>query len=181
MLSMSSEGDMILDNDELLDLVDEHDRVIGSWSRSAIYREGLRNFRVVNAFLVNDEGQIWIPRRSASKRIFPLCLDMSVGGHVTSGESYDEAFRRELLEELGMHLDEVEWRFLGHLSPHEHNVSAFMRVYEIRSNLEPAFNRDDFIDFYWLNPKEVLDQLEQGDKGKDDLPKLISRFYQCQD
>jgi isopentenyldiphosphate isomerase len=55
---------------------------------------------VLNAFLVNDYGQIWIPRRSSLKRIFPLCLDMSVGGHVVSGESYEEAFRRELLVQL---------------------------------------------------------------------------------
>ena len=60
------------DNDELLDLVDEQDRIIGSGLRSEIYREGLSNFRVVNAFLINDAGQLWIPRRTANKRIFPL-------------------------------------------------------------------------------------------------------------
>jgi len=165
--------------DELLDLVDEHDQVIGRRSRNEIYREGLNNFRVVNAFLINAAGQFWISRRSAHKRIFPLCLDMSVGGHVASGETYDEAFRRELLEELGLNFDEVDWRILGHLSPHEHGVSAFMQVYEISSNLAPEYNRDDFVEFFWLNPPEILERIQNGDCAKDDLPRLIKRFYQC--
>jgi isopentenyl-diphosphate delta-isomerase len=163
-------------DDELLDLVDDQDRVIGSWSRSAIYRERLNNFRVVNAFLVNDFGQLWIPRRSATKRIFPLCLDMSVAGHVASGEDYLTAFRRELHEELNMVLEDVEWRFVGQLTPYRNGTSAFMHVYEIQCNHVPDYNRDDFIDYYWLYPHEVIDRLSNGDKSKDDLPRLIEYF-----
>ncbi len=163
-------------NDKLLDLVDEQDRVIGSWTRSAIYREGVKNFRDVNAFLVNDAGQLWIPRRTASKRIFPLCLDMSVAGHVTSGEDYLTAFRRELQEELNMELDDADWRLIGHLTPQQHGVSCFMHLYVIRTNQEPDYNRDDFVEYYWLYPSEVIDRLNNGDKSKDDLPKLIE-FY----
>jgi hypothetical protein len=42
--------------DELLDLVDENDQAIGQKLRSEIYHEKLSNFRVVNAFLINDQG-----------------------------------------------------------------------------------------------------------------------------
>ncbi|MBK5275606.1 MAG: NUDIX domain-containing protein [Desulfuromonadales bacterium] len=168
---------LIQQNDELLDLVDDEDRVIGSLSRSAIYREGLKNFRVVNAFLVNDNGQLWIPRRTANKRIFPLCLDMSVGGHVASGEDYLTAFRRELHEELNIVLEDVEWRFVGHLTPYQHGMSAFMHFYEIRCNRVPEYNQDDFVEYYWLYPHEVIDRLNNGDKSKDDLQRLIILFY----
>ena len=166
--------------DELLDLVDNSDRVIGQASRSEIYRLGLNNYRVINAFLVNDRGLLWIPRRSANKRIFPLCLDMSVGGHVISDESYEDAFRRELLEELNICLEMVSWRHLGYMTPHDHGVSAFMQVYEIRSNLVPAYNRDDFVEYSWVEPEEVLKQIGRGERAKDDLPKLIKIFFQSQ-
>ncbi|MDD2899029.1 MAG: NUDIX domain-containing protein [Desulfuromonadaceae bacterium] len=171
----------ILQNDELLDLVDEQDRVIGSWTRSAIYREGMNNFRAVNAFLVNDAGQLWIPRRTATKRIFPLCLDMSVAGHVASGEDYLTAFRRELHEELNLVLDEVDWKFIGGLTPHQHGTSAFMHVYKIHSNEVPDYNPDDFVEYYWLYPHEVIDRLNSGDKSKDDLPKLVKWMYPRQE
>lgn len=163
--------------DEILDLVDEHDRVIGTKLRNEIYHERLNNYRVINAFLVNEAGQLWIPRRSAGKRIFPLCLDMSVGGHVASGETYDEAFRRELHEELGLDLEEVKWKLLGHLTPSEHGVSAFMQIYEIRSNMAPDFNKNDFVEFFWLSPQEILERIENGEGAKDDLPRLIKLIY----
>jgi len=163
-------------NDELLDLVDGQDQVIGTMLRSAVYQRGMNNFRAVNAFLVNDAGQLWIPRRTASKRIFPLCLDMSVAGHVASGEDYLTAFRRELHEELNLVLEEVDWKIIGKLTPHQHGTSAFMHVYEIRSNDVPDYNRDDFIEYYWLYPHEVIDRLNSGDQSKDDLPRLIKAF-----
>ena len=168
---------MIMDFDETLDIVDLSDSIIGQKRRSEVYAAGMTNFRVVNAFLINASGQLWIPRRSAHKRIFPLALDMSVGGHVESGESYEAAFRRELNEELNLDLDGICWRQLGKLAPYEDHVSAFMTVYEIRTDESPQFNRDDFIEAFWLMPEEALARIENGDYAKDDLPILIRRFF----
>ena len=42
--------------DELLDIVDQNDQVIGQALRSEIYSQKLTNFRVVNAFLINKQG-----------------------------------------------------------------------------------------------------------------------------
>ena len=105
--------------DEYLDLVNIQDEIIGKKLRSTVYAEGLSNFRVVNAFLVNPQGQLWIPRRSLNKRLFPGGLDVSMGGHVESGETYEEAFKRELDEELNMKADEISWQHLGYLTPQD--------------------------------------------------------------
>ncbi len=163
--------------DEYLDLVDKQDNVIGKKLRSEVYAENLNNFRVINAFVVNSKGQIWIPRRSANKRIFPLCLDMSVGGHVESGELYDESFRRETVEELNIDIKDVKYRLLGKLTPDSDGVSAFMNVYEISLDEDPKYNTDDFVEYFWLTPDEVLKRIEEGDKCKSDLPKIIRKFY----
>jgi isopentenyl-diphosphate delta-isomerase len=163
--------------DELLDLVDDQDQVIGKLWRSVIYREGRSNFRVVNAFLERSDGRLWIPRRSRQKRLFPGCLDMSMGGHVAAGETYEAALARELWEELRLSLADVAYSLLGRFTPHVHGVSAFMRVYRIQTDSTPDYNLDDFIEAYWLMPTDVLERIRGGDCVKDDLPRLIASCY----
>lgn len=162
--------------DELLDIVDEHDRVVGQKKRSEIYNQHLSHFRVVNAFLMNDKGQLWIPRRSQNKRIFPSCLDASMGGHVEAGETYEQAFAREMLEELRIDIRSTVYTFLGKLTPYKHNTSSFMNVYLLKINAVPDYNTDDFIEYYWLTPQELLDQIAAGDSCKDDLPRMVQHL-----
>ncbi|MDJ0736099.1 MAG: NUDIX domain-containing protein [Nostocaceae cyanobacterium] len=163
--------------DEIIDIVNEKDIVIGQKKRSEIYLQGMVNFRVVNAFLCNCAGEIWLPRRSASKKIFPLCLDMSMGGHVETGETYEDAFKRELQEELNLELHRVNYHLLGYLTPYKHHVSAFMKVYEISTDTTPDYNRDDFVESFWLKPQAAYNKIQSGEAAKSDLPKLIHIFY----
>jgi len=162
--------------DEYLDLVNDNDEVIGKKLRLEIYQENLHNFRVVNAFVKNSLGELWIPRRTADKRLYPLCLDMSVGGHVESGETYEETFKRETLEELNVNIDKIAWHKLGKLSPKE-GLSAFMQVYEIMLDDAPEYNQNDFTEFFWLTPKALIKKILDGDQAKSDLIKLVQKFY----
>lgn len=165
-------------NDELLDIVDKNDQVIGQKLRSEIYLKKLSNFRVVNAFLINKEGKLWIPRRAKNKRIFPLCLDTSMGGHVLAGETYEQAFARELMEELRINVSIKPYEYIGSLNPNEHNTSAYMKVYLIRTNNIPDYNTNDFIEFFWFRPKELLDHINSGNKCKGDLPIIIKNLIE---
>ena len=165
------------DDEEILDLVNEKDEVIGQMKRSQVYDERLHNFRVVNAFIKNDRGQLWIPRRSKNKRSAPLCLDMSVGGHVTTGETYNTSFIREAQEEVRIDLTVIPFKFLGKFTPDKDGMYAFQQVYEISSNDEPDYNTDDFVEAFWMTPEEIMERLAQGDKAKSDLPKLVQKIY----
>lgn len=162
--------------EEWLDLVDENDQVVGKKRRSEIYAEGLRNYRVVNGFLRNSEWKLLVLRRSPNKKMFPSALDMSMGGHVESGESYEAAFARELREELGIDAAKSTVKQLGKVTPKD-NVSSFMQVYEIATDQMPDFNEQDFSEAFWLSPEELLARIEGGEKSKEDLPKLVRMFY----
>ena len=164
------------ENDEYLDLVDENDQIIDRKLRSQVHNERIKNVRVVNAFLVNSKGELWIPRRVSSKRSFPLHLDMSVGGYVMSGETYEEAIKREIKEEVNLDFDNTEHRFLGYLSAKD-GISCFMKVYEIKMDETPDYNKNDFCEYFWIRPEELIKRIENGEKAKDDLPKLVRRFY----
>ena len=156
--------------------MNERDEVVGQISRAD---PALRwqNVRVVNAFIRNRRGELWIPRRSPHKSLFPDALDVSVGGAVQSGETYQQAFARETAEEVGLSLDEVEWRELAAFSPYQTGLSSFMRVYEIRSDTAPDYNPQDFSGGEWLTPAQVLSRIAAGDPAKGDLAELVQRCY----
>lgn len=164
-------------NDEYLDLVNDNDEVIGKKLRSEIYEEHLSNFRTISVFLKNSEGKLWIPRRVAGKKIFPLCLDMSAAGHVESGETYEQSFKRELLEELNIDSEKISWKLLGRLTPKLNNTSCFISTYEIETDIPPTFNTDDYSEYYWLTPLELLQRIEKGENAKSDLSILVKHFY----
>ncbi|WP_414169685.1 NUDIX hydrolase [Streptoverticillium reticulum] len=90
-----------LSADEVLDIVDEHDRVVGQAPRGEAYARGLRH-RCVFVLARDGEGRIFVHRRTDRKLVFPSHYDMFVGGVVGTGESYDEAALREAEEELGV-------------------------------------------------------------------------------
>lgn len=87
--------------DEILDIVDENDQVIGRSPRGEAYARGLRH-RAVFVQARDGEGRVFVHRRTPTKLVFPSLYDMFVGGVVGAGESYDDAALREAEEELGV-------------------------------------------------------------------------------
>lgn len=88
-------------SDEMLDVIDDADIVVGNASRREIHAKCMSH-RAVHIFLFNSSGRIYVQRRSASKDSHPLKLDSSAAGHLDSGEDYHHAAVRELFEELSI-------------------------------------------------------------------------------
>jgi isopentenyldiphosphate isomerase len=164
-------------SEEILDLVNEQDEVVGSLSRREIYERGLTNFRVVHGFLVNKERKLWIPRRILTKKIAPGGLDYSVAGHVESGESYENAFRRETQEELGIDVDTIPWKQVAKFTPSADGVHFFEVVYEMVFEGEPQYSRTDFGEAAWYTPEEALALIRSGGHHKMDLAFTIEKLY----
>lgn len=57
---------------------------------------------VVHLNIIRRDGAIYLQKRSASKKAFPLMWDFAVGGHVSYGEQILEALAREASEEIGL-------------------------------------------------------------------------------
>ena len=87
--------------DEILDIVDENDRVVARVPRGEAYARGLRH-RCVFIQARDAAGRLFVHRRTPTKLVFPSLYDMFVGGVVGAGESYDAAALREAEEELGV-------------------------------------------------------------------------------
>ena len=87
--------------EEMVDVVDENDMVVGSAPRKGIHKTD-KLHRSVHIFLINSSGRIWLEKRAENTDTFPGYYNSSAAGHVSSGESYEEGALREIEEELGI-------------------------------------------------------------------------------
>jgi 8-oxo-dGTP pyrophosphatase MutT (NUDIX family) len=104
------EGDEIDPGDELLDVVDEQDNVVGQASRREVRRRRLLH-RFSSVLCRDPAGRLYVHRRTDDKDVYPGMYDMAAGGVLAAGETYLEAARRELAEELGVVGPELRFLF----------------------------------------------------------------------
>jgi len=161
------------EEDELLDLVDGQDKVIGTIRRSQNPLEKGGYIRAAELLILNAKGELWIPRRTMRKRIAPGGLDFSAAGHVASGDDYQETLHRETEEELNLKLDESKLEFLHKFVPDPALPPYFRAVYLYRSDETPRYNPDDFSEAFWIKPDELLRKLKGGEPAKQSLTETI--------
>ncbi|WP_409350234.1 NUDIX hydrolase [Streptomyces albogriseolus] len=121
--------------DEILDVVDEHDRVTGQAPRGEVYARGLRH-RCVFVLARDAEDRIFVHRRTPAKLVFPSLYDMFVGGVVGAGETYDDAALREAEEELGVSGLPAPSHLFTFLYDDGGNRTWWSAVYEVRCELD---------------------------------------------
>lgn len=89
--------------EELVDIVNELNQVVGQSSRKEAHEKG-HIHRALSVLVLNSKGQILLQKRSAKKTVHPLSWDLSTSEHVLTGESYTDAGVRSVREELGVEM-----------------------------------------------------------------------------
>ena len=141
--------------EEIFDEVNEHDEVIGQRPRPEIHRLKLRH-RAVHILVFNEQGQLFLQKRSDLKDCFPGKWDSSASGHLDSGESYDHCAVRELEEEIGLRLpSEPERLFKIDACPETGH--EFVWTYRCVSNGPLRLQEEEVADGGWYTPQEVDD------------------------
>lgn len=87
--------------DEIFDIVNARDEVVGQAPRREVHARGLWH-RAVHILVFNAAGEVFLQQRSMLKDTARGLWDSSCSGHVDAGEDYDAAARRELGEEIGL-------------------------------------------------------------------------------
>jgi 8-oxo-dGTP pyrophosphatase MutT (NUDIX family)/uncharacterized protein YqgV (UPF0045/DUF77 family) len=90
----------------MVEHIDELGDVLEVVTRARMRAENLRH-RSVAIVVRSSDGRLLVHRRSGDKDLFPGWWDIAAGGVVGPGETYPEAARRELAEELGIEAAEV--------------------------------------------------------------------------
>ncbi|MBI2629227.1 NUDIX domain-containing protein [Candidatus Pacearchaeota archaeon] len=88
--------------EEIIDIVNENDEVIGMTTKSQAHSKGLLH-RITAILILNNKDDLLIQKRAKNHTGGEL-YDFSAAGHVLHGEEYEEAAQRELQEELGINI-----------------------------------------------------------------------------
>jgi isopentenyldiphosphate isomerase len=96
--------------DEIVTIVDEHNKVIGAVPRREMRAKNLPH-RSTYILVFNTQGELYVQKRTMSKDVFPGYYDAAVGGVVLTGESYEQGAVRELEEEMGIRNVPLTWLF----------------------------------------------------------------------
>src|SRR5262249_5673084 len=94
-------------SEELVDVIDEFDRNVRVVTRAEMRACRLPH-RCTYILVFNQRGELFIHLRTATKDVYPSYWDVTVGGVLAAGESYDAGASREAREELGINAASLE-------------------------------------------------------------------------
>lgn len=140
--------------DEVFDVVDAHDRVVGRATRSEVHARGLPH-RAVHILWLREDGLLCLQRRSYAKDSCPGLLSTSCAGHLDAGEAYASAARRELAEELGIVVADGELSEVDACPAHPELGNEFVRVYRLAGARLARPDPWEVDALLWRTPAEV--------------------------
>ncbi|MGB9615755.1 MAG: NUDIX hydrolase [Desulfomonilaceae bacterium] len=158
-------------DDEVLEVVDADDVVMGLASRREIHQQKLMH-RAVHMFVFNSAGSLFVQRRSSQKDTHPLKLDSSAAGHVDPGEDYVEAAARELYEELSLRADLQE---ILRLPPTAETGYEHVVLYATCTDDTPIVDPDEIIEGSFMTPEELSEKMTQ---NADDFVPAFVRLWE---
>ncbi|HWD19875.1 MAG TPA: NUDIX domain-containing protein [Verrucomicrobiae bacterium] len=139
--------------EEIFDVVNEQDEVIGQMPRSQVHREGHKH-RAVHVLVFNRRGDLFLQKRSMTKDTFPGRWDSSASGHLDSGEDYDQCAVREIFEEIGLTLSAAPARLFRILACEE-TGQEFVWVYRAESEGPFTLHPEEIEKGGWFSPMEI--------------------------
>ncbi len=158
---------------EVLDIVDERNKVVGEASELHIYENRL-NHRVVHVLIFNDRGEVFLVQGSGKHKYCPGHWFSSSSGNVLRGEDYEIAAQRLLGNWLGvsMNLTKV------HEGSYDHyKMRKFIEVYRGLSNGPFVLNKELVNDGKWFPIAVVLNMIKKNEIVHPELAYVIEKLY----
>ncbi len=154
-------------SEEIFEIVDENNNVIGTAKRSECHGNPALVHRTVHVIVFHPDGRMLLQERSMSKDIQPGKWDTAVGGHLMPGENFETAAVREMREELGIS-EKLPLKYLFDSKIRNTIESENTRVFSTVYEGPFEFPRDEIDDVkFW-----TVCELREGMEGDSFTPNL---------
>ncbi len=138
--------------EELFIVVDRDDRILGYKTRWECHHDKSLIHRTVGALIFNDKGQLFLQKRSMTKDMEAGLWGISAAGHVTKGQTDEEAVHRELQEELGI---DVPLVFLKKFITSNARETERAALYKGKSNGPFTPDTNEVAEVRFFDPREI--------------------------
>ncbi len=162
-----------MNTEELFDIIDDATgNVIGTATRKACHGNPALIHRSVHVVVFRSDGQILLQKRNLRKDIQPGKWDTAVGGHLDSGETYEQAAMREFCEELGTKpvsplMELFTYKIRNEIE--SENVKVFFTTHD-----GPFFPQESEVEkVSFFAPETLRERLQNGDP--DDFTPVLCR------
>jgi isopentenyldiphosphate isomerase len=140
-------------SEEIFDVVNERDEVIGQAPRKEVHARGLWH-RAIHVLVFNSRGEVFLQKRSRKKDIAAGKWDSSSSGHLDTGEDYDASAVREVREELGLTLAQPPQR-LFKIEACQETGWEFCWIYRGASDGPFTLHPEEIETGDWFTPEAV--------------------------
>ncbi|MCA9390307.1 NUDIX domain-containing protein [candidate division WWE3 bacterium] len=161
--------------DELLDLVDENDVVIGTILRSEANSNPHVFHREIGVLIVDSKKRVLMQQRSATKKTYPLYWIVSCAGHVPAGMSPEDAAHKELQEELGF---DTALTFVEKYALQIETESIFAYMYQgVYEGQTIVIDPDETEQYRFFSRDEWQTLIDSGAQYDDDSSRIAFEYW----
>lgn len=147
--------------EEQVILVDEQDNPIGLMPKIEAHERALLH-RAFSVFVFNENGDLLLQQRAASKYHSPLLWTNTCCSHPRDGESNIEAGKRRLQEEMGFSCDLEEVFWFIYKAPFDNGLTEHELDHVLigQFNGEPVINKNEVALYKWMSLSEIKKDIE---------------------
>ena len=175
---------------ESFDVLNEYGEFTGKIAtREECHKNGYWH-RAVYAFIIDNNGNVLLQKRSANKKLWPNMWDVTVGGHVDSGEFGRQALIRETKEELGIEISDEDIKYLvGSTSINEQGDiinKHYNEWYLITKNIDVSnivIQKEEVSEVKYFSREELIKRIDNNYEGLTEkigawnfLKKILERY-----
>lgn len=144
-------------------LVDEEDARVGLEEKVSAHMGEGKLHRAFTVFVSNKKGDFLICQRSKSKMLWPLIWDSACASHPMNEESYEDAGKRRLQEELGFTcrlelVDKFQYQVAYRKIGSENEICATL-VGSYDGVIEP--NSDEVASWRWIKRSDLEENISK--------------------